>query len=93
MASDSGILHFGAVRMRATGNGNLQSELQSLDETSTQALANYPLNATTDKELTVLADFVNQRASLHLFTTNINETFQISKIIVYIKPIYTSFPM
>jgi hypothetical protein len=92
MASDGVVNHFNAVRTRATGAGNMQMQLQSMDEVHTQTLANTALSLTTNREVTVLANFVDQRASVYIFTTNIDEIFEISRITVFLAPLQSSYP-
>ena len=86
------INHFGAVRLRVTGSANLRLTLYSLDEVKSNVLATIPLNSTTNIEPNRLANFTQQRAKLDIRTTAINETFTISKIIVFVKPVAKSFP-
>lgn len=85
------ILHFGAVRFRLNGNGNLNLELHSLDDTNVDTLLAIPIT-NTGVEPTRLSNFNSQRARVKGFTTVINEHFKINRIIIYVKPIYTSYP-
>ncbi len=89
---DGSILHFGLVRLRVTGSGNLQQILHSLDDVRSNVLANHAMTAVTDVEPTVLANFTQQRAYLEIKVDQINEWFNISKIIVFVKPVATSYP-
>lgn len=86
------ILHFTAVRLRVNGNGNLQLNLKSLDEVQNVPLANLAMATTTNREPTRLANYIDQRGFLELKTTVIDEWFVISKITIFIKPMYTSYP-
>lgn len=86
------VLHFTVVRYRVTGSGNLKTTLKSLSDVSTDPLADLAMQAATDVEPVMLANFTNQRACLDIRTTQINESFNISKIIVFIKPVATSYP-
>lgn len=93
MANSYGQLnHYGAVRTRVTGSGNLQAELMSMDEVNVNTLPTIPMQATTNREILVLANFNDQRASLHLFTDQINEVFQISRITIFTRPVATGYP-
>lgn len=97
---DEDILHFGAVRFRITGNGNLGLVLVNLgsqfpvnySSADTYILKPLIMNGTTGIEPTVLCNFNTQRASLIIGTDKINETFKINRILVYTKPIYKSYP-
>lgn len=84
--------HYGAVRLRVVGNASLKMSLFSFDETQQTVLVPIPLNTTTAIEPNRLSNFTQQRAKLKIYTQNINETFQISKIIVFAKPVAKSFP-
>ncbi len=86
------INHFGAVRLRVNGVGSLQMTLFSFDEVLSDVLVPIPMNEVTAMEPNRLSNFTQQRAKLMIKTTNINETFQISKIIVFVKPVAKSFP-
>lgn len=86
------LLHFGAVRLRVTGAGNFLTSIKSLDEINTVDLNDIVLAATTAREPTVLANFISQRGFIQIGTTEINETFTVSKIIVYIKEVSTGYP-
>ncbi len=48
--------------------------------------------AATNKEPTVLANFIDQYGQLEIKTTNINETFEVSKIVIFVKPVSTGYP-
>jgi len=86
------ILHCGATRFRVTGSGNLQLFLRSLDNSHNLQLTSIPMQATTNKEPLVLSNFSDQRVQLELRTTEINEVFNVSKIVVFIKPVATGYP-
>lgn len=90
--TEGSVLHFGAVRFRLRGSGVLRSELRSLDDAVTVALPNIQMASTTAKEPTVLAHMNQQRAYLHIETTDINETLDISKIVIFVKPVFTGLP-
>jgi hypothetical protein len=86
------ILHFGAVRYRVTGSGNLTTIINSLDDVKTSTLANIIMATTTNKEPLVLANFSDQRGYIQFGTSAIDETFTISRIVVYVKPVATGYP-
>ena len=86
------IIHFGAVRLRVTGTGNLQLRLLSLNEVAQRILTPVVMNATTDKYPNVLTNFSKQRAQLEIKTTEIDEVFNIGEVIIYVKPIFASYP-
>ena len=92
-SQDEGIInHYGAVRLRVNGFGALQLTLFSLDEVQSNVLVPIPLQTATNVEPNRLSNFTQQRAKLLIQVSALNETFQISKIIVFIKPVAKSFP-
>ena len=91
-ADEQDIIHYGAVRLRVNGSGNLRFTFQSLDNQKSQVLVPIVMQPLTDREPTRLANFTTQRAFLRVETTAINEIFKINRIIVFARPIYTSFP-
>lgn len=86
------INHFNAIRIRITGAGNLKLKFLSYDEVITEDLVDLVLEATTNKEPTRLGNFKQQRAQLELKTTLKDETFKVNRILIFVKPIFTSFP-
>jgi hypothetical protein len=84
--------HVVGVRLRVTGAGNLQSRLSGLNDIVQDTLEDIPMQATNRLEPTVLANIQNQRIRYELFTTELNETFVIKRIIIYAKPVATEFP-
>lgn len=86
------INHFNAVRVRVTGSGNLNPKLIALDTTTELALTPIPMQASTARLPNQLCNFTTQRAQLELKTTEIDEVFWIRQIIIYARPIYTSYP-
>jgi len=86
------ILHFGGIRLRVTGAGNLQLRLLSLDNTTINSLAPITMSSITNREPTRLANFITQRGALTIFTTELNEQFNINRVILFLKPIWTQYP-
>jgi hypothetical protein len=86
------ISHFNAIRIRAIGTGSLKLTLYSLQDIRFQQLADLPLAEATNIQPTRLANFMEQRASLELGTTSINDYFRINRILVFTKPTFTSYP-
>jgi hypothetical protein len=86
------IVHFGAVRLRVTGQGNLRLKLKSYDDIDETDLVPIPLQAATDRTPTQLANFTHQSARLRIETTEIDERFQISQVLIYMKPVSGSYP-
>lgn len=86
------ILHFNATRLRVTGSGILRMQFSSMSDVNQLDLPDLTMEAATNKEPTLLTNFRDQRGRLEGTTTDIDETFNISKMIVYIKPIATGYP-
>lgn len=89
---DENIYHYGGTRIRITGSGNVILTLKGLDNIVTSVLATLALGGSAGKEKVVLANMMNQRARLVLQTTAIDETVSVNQIILYVKPIYMSYP-
>jgi hypothetical protein len=86
------ISHFNAVRLRVVGQGNLNMSLFSLDDEHSQVLAPLSLSSTTSVIPTRLANFIEQMASLELETTEINDYFRISRVVIFSREIFSSYP-
>jgi hypothetical protein len=86
------IVHYGAVRLRVTGSGNLRMTFLSLDEDTSSVLSPIVLQATTGREPLRLANFISQRGMLEISTTAINEKFRINRVIIFEKPLWTEYP-
>jgi hypothetical protein len=90
-SGEQDILHFGAVKIRVNGSGNLQLRFLSLDSVDTQTLVPLAMATSPGRQPTRLANFISQRGMLEIKTTVINETFRINKIILFSKPIWTEY--
>lgn len=86
------VWHSAGVRMRLTGSGDLQMQLNSLDSVRTFAMLPLAMQATTDIEPTRGANFKSQRIQFEFRITEIDEYFVIQKIVIFIKPVATSLP-
>ncbi len=86
------IVHFGGVRLRVTGTGNLRMTFFSLDDESSSVLAPIAMSNTTGREPLRLANFISQRGMLEIKTTAINEVFRINRVIIFEKALWTSYP-
>lgn len=87
------LIHTVAIRMRVIGSGSLQLFLRSLDDTNNVQLRSHILVSSTNIEPTVLANFVDQRIQLELKTVAIDETFTVSRIVIFIKPVAQGYPI
>lgn len=87
------INHFGAIRVRLKGQGNILGTLYSYDQIQSDILNSVPMSATADDPVTLLADFTSYVAKLELSTQNIDDVMNVSQILIYMKPVASSFPM
>lgn len=92
MPSGENFLHYGAVRIRAVGRGNLRTKFIGYDEIETEVLAPLPMGATSWRNIQTLANFQGQAGRLRVEVTKLNETFRINHIIIFVKPMWTDYP-
>jgi hypothetical protein len=86
------ISHFGAIRVRFTGLGQLRLAVYSLDDIRSKTLYPFTMHSEMRTIPLRLVNFVEQRASFELKTTAYGEEFRINRIVVFMKEIYTSHP-
>lgn len=86
------IIHFGSVRIRVEGSGNLLQRLLSLSAVYQNVLTPVVMSSSTNRFSSTLSNFNEQKAQLELKIEVIDEWFEIGSIIIYTKPIYTGFP-
>lgn len=87
------ILHFGAVRLRVQGTDNLQLNLYSLDNAAVTNLKAMPISPLPGIEPTRRCNFKAQRARFKISVSNINEYFIINRVVVFVKPVASAYPM
>ena len=93
-AIEDGLFHFGALRFRGLrGSGNLQIRLYSTDNIRTQDLNQLVLGPTSSKDLTVLANFNEERMSVRLRTSFFAEKFSLTGFTAYAKPLWSGRPL
>ena|SRR5690349_5151523 len=86
------IQHFGAVKLRITGSGNLDSQFLSLDGALTQSLTPIAMSVNSGREPRILANFITERARLEISTDQIDEYFNINRMLIFVRPIWTEYP-
>lgn len=86
------LIHYGFVTTRVTGTGILKLFLHSLDDVRNVQLPSIIMSSPTQKEEQVLANFVEQGAQLEIRTEALDETFNISKIVIFVKPVFSERP-
>lgn len=86
------INHCNAIRLRLKGSGNLLSTLYSYDEVESFILEPITMSVNTNIPPTQLANFKQTQMKLRLETIEIDEIFNISELLIYIKPVEQSYP-
>jgi hypothetical protein len=86
------IHHYGSVRLRVTGSGDLEMSLFSLNDVKSVVLPSLAMESQTNREPTKQTNFTEQRAQLEIQTSDIDDRFVISKIIVFARPFATDYP-
>jgi hypothetical protein len=84
--------HVVGVRMRVVGSGNMDLALADLDDIQVQTLVPIVMAATTRIEPFRLSNLQSQRIRLVGQVTEINEWFQIQRILIYAKPVAQEYP-
>lgn len=85
------IQHLGLINMRIQGLGLLNTTCYGQDNSNETFLANKTLVAQPGKDLEVKADFKSTKVSVKIATgTSINEYFRISRMDLYLKPMWFS---
>lgn len=83
--------HYHTITLRAKGSGVLLSTLYSLEDEYNQNLKNHTL-AINSRSSTLLANFIQERAYLHIRVSEIDHKFEISNIEIGVKPVATGYP-
>lgn len=86
------INHYENLRIRMNGSGDLKLKLLSMDGVKIFIALPLTLEGVTNKEPTRKVNFTQQRAQLEIRTTAINEFFEISKIVFFMKPVAENYP-
>jgi hypothetical protein len=91
-SSGENISHFAAIRIRVNGTASLKLAVYSLDDVRSKTLV--PLTVTPTSRIipTRLVNFMEQRASFEIKTTESGEYFRINRIVIFTKEVFTSYP-
>lgn len=84
--------HYHTVTLRVKGSGSLISTLYSLENEYSQNLKNQVLSLTSGRSPTLLANFIHEKAYLHVRVSTIDHKFEISNIEIGVKPVATGYP-
>jgi hypothetical protein len=85
--------HVVGVRLRVVGTGDLDMRLSDLDNGQILPMVSITMQAATRIEPTRLANFQSQRVRFEGSTSEIDEYFRISRIIIFAKPVAVEYPM
>lgn len=86
------VLHFGAIRFRVNGSGNLKTDLVSLNDAVNEAEPDIALATAPANEPTILANFSSQMAYVYGRVSTIDEYFNIGRIVVYVRTTASGYP-
>lgn len=89
---DIDVKHYNGVRMRVTGEGQLQQVFQSLDSINTEDLSALTLKTINNLSPFCLANFIDQQCSLRVYMSNTNNFMAVSQIVIFFKKLYTGYP-
>jgi len=87
------VYHYAAVRLRVEGSGQLRMRLISLSDVKEAIMVPLPMQDPIDDLQTKLVNFKKEKARLEIKTTAIDEVFSISKILIFTKPVASSYPL
>lgn len=91
-SSGENIQHFAAMRVRVTGSGSLKLAVYSLDDVRSKTLVALPITSAARIIPTRLVNFMEQRASFELKTTDIDEFMRVNRVVIFMKEVFTSYP-
>ncbi len=89
---DENILHTASTKLSVKGSGELELSLLDLDSITEQVLSPLTMASATENEPVTYANFQSQRTKLKGLTDTINEIFNIDRIIIFVKKLWTDFP-
>ena len=92
MPSGSNVIHFGAIRIRATGVGKLRYQFQGYDDIVLENLVPHDLSNTNARELTRLSNFQGQAGKLKIEQTAKGEIMRVNHVIIFVKQLWTDYP-
>jgi hypothetical protein len=91
-SSGEQVNHFAAIRVRVNGTGNLQLAVYSLDDVRSKTLVPFVMQTKARIIPTRIVNFIEQRASFEIKTTEIDEHFRINRIVIFAKETFSSLP-
>jgi hypothetical protein len=91
-SSGENISHFAAMRVRVVGTGNLLLAAYSLDDVRSKTLVPLVMQTTNRIIPTRLVNFMEQRASFEMKTTNQDDYMRVNRIVIFAKEVFSSHP-
>lgn len=92
MPSAGSILHFGAIRVRAVGVGDLKYQFQGYDDIVLENLVPHELSTTNSREQVRLSNFQGQAGKLKIYQDKRNQLMRVNHVIIFIKGMWTDYP-
>lgn len=90
--SNGVINHFNAFIVRMIGSGSVEVELTGLDNSVITHPPNFNVTATPGKEILRKVNYVAEKMAIKFSMTSINETFELSSLIIYFKALWSQRP-
>lgn len=87
------IVHSVGARYRVRGDGLFRTRMWNLDNVRMQHLNNIDLETASSREKTVIANFQDQGIQIQFRTIHIDEHFNMTKLICFVKPVAESYPI
>ena len=84
--------HIVGIRARIIGSGSMQYVLEDYSAIQSVSLTPLTLAAATRFEPTVLANFQSQRTRLIGSVSTVSQWFEVSKLIIWAKPVAIEYP-
>lgn len=85
--------HIVGVRGRILGEGDMLFSLEDYSAIQTSNLTALTMSTATRFEPTVLSNFQSQRTRLIGTVAEIDEWFDVSRLVIWIKPVAIEYPM
>jgi hypothetical protein len=86
------ISHFTGVTMRLVGDGEFKMRLSTFEDAAYQDLLPFQMSSTPGREPFRLANFNAQRTSFKGYTTDIDEVFEVNRIVLFGKDLWAEYP-
>lgn len=90
--TDGGVCHFHAVRFRAVGSGELELKFYSEDLDTSVDLIPITLDASPGKQVSRLANFVNEKCALDVKLLNASEKVEVLDVKLFAGPLWMERP-